>query len=126
MTVFVDRQVAAVVASMSASISGAADSAELALLQQRLLWLLRDRGALAAYPLAICTLAGLEEHRATPDRPKPLELLREAVTVARVRENPRDRHRVQGERVAVTVSRVRERVAVTVARGRGRPSLWPG
>ncbi|XP_037078987.1 LOW QUALITY PROTEIN: menin-like [Pollicipes pollicipes] len=78
-------QVAAVVTSISPSISGAADSMELSLLQQRLLWLLYDRGAIAAYPMAIGNLAELEEASPTPDRPKPLELLHEAVTVARER-----------------------------------------
>lgn len=73
------------VTSISANISSSADSAELTVLQQRLLWLLHDRGAIAAYPMAICALASLEDHQPTPDRPKPLELLREAVTVDRVR-----------------------------------------
>ena len=90
-------EVAALVSSMSPSISPNMDSLEVGVLQQELLWLLYDLGHLEKYPMALGklwhftsnninfisqgNLGDLEEISATPGRPPSREIYNEAKAV---------------------------------------------
>ncbi|XP_015591648.1 menin [Cephus cinctus] len=76
-------EVATIVSAINPSLSATADAAEVALLQQELLWLLYDLGHLAKYPMALGNLGDLEEAAPTPSRPPAIELFQEAVRSAR-------------------------------------------
>lgn len=67
-------EVATIVSAINPSLSATADAAEVALLQQELLWLLYDLGHLAKYPMALGNLGDLEEAAPTPGRPSAIEL----------------------------------------------------
>lgn len=67
-------EVATIVSAINPSLSATADAAEVALLQQELLWLLYDLGHLAKYPMALGNLGDLEEAAPTPGRPPAIEL----------------------------------------------------
>lgn len=67
-------EVATIVSAINPSLSATADAAEVALLQQELLWLLYDLGHLAKYPMALGNLGDLEEAAPTPGRPPAIVL----------------------------------------------------
>lgn len=67
-------EVATIVSAINPSLSATADAAEVALLQQELLWLLYDLGHLAKYPMALGNLGDLEEAAPTPGRPPAIDL----------------------------------------------------
>lgn len=67
-------EVATIVSAINPSLNATTDAAEVALLQQELLWLLYDLGHLAKYPMALGNLAELEEAAPTPGRPPPIDL----------------------------------------------------
>lgn len=67
-------EVATIVSAINPSLNASTDAAEVALLQQELLWLLYDLGHLAKYPMALGNLAELEEAAPTPGRPPPIAL----------------------------------------------------
>ncbi|XP_032833371.1 menin [Petromyzon marinus] len=75
-------EVACMVAAINPSIDSHTDSLELCQLQQKLLWLLYDLGHLDRYPMALGTLADLEDMEATPGRPEPLALYQQAIGTA--------------------------------------------
>ncbi|KAH0566850.1 hypothetical protein KQX54_004813 [Cotesia glomerata] len=76
-------EVATIVSAINPSLSATADAAEVALLQQELLWLLYDLGHLAKYPMALGNLGDLEEAAPTPGRPPAIVLFQEAIKSAR-------------------------------------------
>ncbi|XP_043269446.1 menin [Venturia canescens] len=76
-------EVATIVSAINPSLSATADAAEVALLQQELLWLLYDLGHLAKYPMALGNLGDLEEAAPTPGRPPAIDLFQEAIRSAR-------------------------------------------
>ncbi|XP_011305081.1 menin [Fopius arisanus] len=76
-------EVATIVSAINPSLSATADAAEVALLQQELLWLLYDLGHLAKYPMALGNLGDLEEAAPTPGRPPAIVLFQEAIRSAR-------------------------------------------
>lgn len=67
-------EVATIVSAINPSLSATSDAAEVALLQQELLWLLYDLGHLAKYPMALGNLGDLEEAAPTPGRPPAIDL----------------------------------------------------
>ena len=67
-------EVATIVSAINPSLSANADAAEVALLQQELLWLLYDLGHLDKYPMALGNLGDLEEAAPTPGRPPAIDL----------------------------------------------------
>lgn len=67
-------EVATIVSAINPSLTVNTEVAELALLQQELLWLLYDLGHLAKYPMALGNLAELEEAAPTPGRPSAMNL----------------------------------------------------
>lgn len=67
-------EVATIVSAINPSMSATTDVAEVALVQQELLWLLYDLGHLAKYPMALGNLAELEEAAPTPGRPPPIDV----------------------------------------------------
>uniref|UniRef100_UPI00358DFB03 menin isoform X2 n=1 Tax=Myxine glutinosa TaxID=7769 RepID=UPI00358DFB03 len=76
-------EVACMVTAINPALDAHTDSQELCLLQQSLLWLLYDRGHLDKYPVALGTLADLEDIERTPGRPEPLVLYQQAITSAK-------------------------------------------
>ncbi|XP_013103684.2 menin [Stomoxys calcitrans] len=76
-------EVAAIASAINISISSNSDCAEVAEMQQRLLWLLYDMGHLRKYPMAIGTLGELEEINPTPKRASCDQLYREAIESAK-------------------------------------------
>lgn len=76
-------EVAALVSGINPSINATTDSVELACLQQKLLWLLYDKGHLGNYPMALGNLGDLEEISPTPGRPPPHNLFLESVLSAK-------------------------------------------
>ncbi|XP_051169974.1 menin [Leptopilina boulardi] len=76
-------EVATIVSAINPSLSATADAAEVALLQQELLWLLYDLGHLAKYPMALGNLGDLEEAAPTPGRPPAINLFQEAIRSSR-------------------------------------------
>jgi menin len=75
-------ELAAMVLSLNPSLNQASVCAEIADLQQQLLWLLYDAGHLNIYPMGIGTLGELEESHPTPDRPSCESLYEEAIQSA--------------------------------------------
>ncbi|XP_015792192.1 menin [Tetranychus urticae] len=74
--------VCALVASMNPSISTASESEQLASIQQKLLWVLYDKGLLVKYPMGIGNLGDLEEVNPTPKAPKDaIGLYQEAIEI---------------------------------------------
>lgn len=61
-------EVASLVSAINPSLNSSLDAYEVALLQQKLLWLLYDLGHLRKYPMAIGNLGDLEEISTTPGR----------------------------------------------------------
>uniref|UniRef100_A0A8C0ZX59 Menin n=1 Tax=Castor canadensis TaxID=51338 RepID=A0A8C0ZX59_CASCN len=76
-------EVAFMVCAINPSIDLHTDSLELLQLQQKLLWLLYDRGHLERYPMALGNLADLEELEPTPGRPDPLTLYHKGIASAK-------------------------------------------
>ncbi|XP_064624012.1 menin-like [Lineus longissimus] len=76
-------EVASMVSGINPSINASMDSVEMASLQQELLWLLYDKNHLKLYPMALGNLGDLEEIIATPGRPPPATLFKEAVDTAK-------------------------------------------
>nr|XP_018897521.1 PREDICTED: menin [Bemisia tabaci] len=76
-------EVAALVSSINPSLSVSSDSLEVAMLQQKLLWLLYDMGHLYRYPMAIGNLGDLEEISPTLGRPPCSSLFQEAILMSR-------------------------------------------
>uniref|UniRef100_A0A3B3T4Z3 Menin n=1 Tax=Paramormyrops kingsleyae TaxID=1676925 RepID=A0A3B3T4Z3_9TELE len=69
-----NMEVAFMVCAINPSVDLHTDSTELLQLQQRLLWLLYERGDLERYPMALGTLADLEDQDPLPGRDSPLTL----------------------------------------------------
>ncbi|KPP70119.1 menin-like, partial [Scleropages formosus] len=76
-------EVAFMVCAINPSVDLHTDSTELLQLQQRLLWLLYERGDLERYPMALGTLADLEDQDPLPGRDSPLSLHLKAVESAK-------------------------------------------
>lgn len=75
-------ELAAMVLSLNPSLNQTSLCAEIADLQQQLLWLLYDAGHLSTYPMGIGTLGELEESHPTPERPSCEQLYEEAIQSA--------------------------------------------
>ncbi|MBN3304730.1 menin isoform X2 [Amia ocellicauda] len=82
-----NMEVAFMVCAINPSVDLHTDSTELLQLQQRLLWLLYDRGDLDRYPMALGTLADLEDLEPIPGRETPLALHEKAINSAKVYYN---------------------------------------
>ncbi|KAJ8246765.1 hypothetical protein GJAV_G00255160 [Gymnothorax javanicus] len=82
-----NMEVAFMVCAINPSVDLHTDSMELLQLQQRLLWLLYDRGDLERYPMALGTLADLEDQDPIPGRETPLSLHMKAVNSAKTHYN---------------------------------------
>ncbi|XP_047240929.1 menin isoform X2 [Girardinichthys multiradiatus] len=74
-----NMEVAFMVCAINPSLDLHTDSSELLQLQQKLLWLLYDRGDLDRYPMAMGTLADLEDQDPIPDKESPLQIHLKAV-----------------------------------------------
>ncbi|KAF3836757.1 hypothetical protein F7725_004221 [Dissostichus mawsoni] len=74
-----NMEVAFMVCAINPSLDLHTDSSELLQLQQKLLWLLYDRGDLDRYPMAMGTLADLEDQEPIPDKESPLQIHLKAV-----------------------------------------------
>ncbi|KAM4714080.1 menin [Anableps anableps] len=72
-------EVAFMVCAINPSLDLHTDSSELLQLQQKLLWLLYDRGDLDKYPMAMGTLADLEDQEPIPGKENPLQIHLKAV-----------------------------------------------
>ncbi|XP_074518316.1 menin [Halichoeres trimaculatus] len=77
-----NMEVAFMVCAINPSLDLHTDSSELLQLQQKLLWLLYDRGDLDRYPMAMGTLADLEDQDPIPGKENPLQIHLNAVTSA--------------------------------------------
>lgn len=77
-------EVATIVSAINPSLSATADAAEVALLQQELLWLLYDLGHLAKYPMALGNLGDLEEAAPTPGRPPAIDLFQVSLKFCKI------------------------------------------
>ncbi|XP_030266959.1 menin isoform X1 [Sparus aurata] len=77
-----NMEVAFMVCAINPSLDLHTDSSELLQLQQKLLWLLYDRGDLDRYPMAMGTLADLEDQDPILGKEDPLKIHRKAVTSA--------------------------------------------
>ncbi|XP_056298973.1 menin [Pseudoliparis swirei] len=75
-------EVAFMVCAINPSLDLHTDSSELLQLQQKLLWLLYDRGDLDRYPMAMGTLADLEDQDPIPGKENPLKIHLKAVSSA--------------------------------------------
>ncbi|XP_019713991.1 menin [Hippocampus comes] len=75
-------EVAFMVCAINPSLDLHTDSSELLQLQQKLLWLLYERGDLDRYPMAMGTLADLEDQDPMPGKESPLEIHLKAVCSA--------------------------------------------
>ncbi|XP_077445772.1 menin [Stigmatopora argus] len=82
-----NMEVAFMVCAINPSLDLHTDSSELLQLQQKLLWLLYERGDLDRYPMAMGTLADLEDQDPIPGKESPLEIHRKAVTSAQKHYN---------------------------------------
>ncbi|KAL0970419.1 hypothetical protein UPYG_G00241710 [Umbra pygmaea] len=78
-----NMEVAFMVCAINPSLDLHTDSSELLQLQQRLLWLLYDRGDLERYPMAMGTLADLEDQEPIPGRENPYNIHLKAVNSAK-------------------------------------------
>ncbi|XP_038158456.1 menin [Cyprinodon tularosa] len=74
-----NMEVAFMVCAINPSLDLHTDSLELLQLQQKLLWLLYDRGDLDRYPMAMGTLADLEDQDPIPGKETPLQIHLRAV-----------------------------------------------
>ncbi|XP_029311107.1 menin [Cottoperca gobio] len=82
-----NMEVAFMVCAINPSLDLHTDSSELLQLQQKLLWLLYDRGDLDRYPMAMGTLADLEDQDPIPDKESPLQIHLKAVCSAQKHYN---------------------------------------
>ncbi|XP_031596794.1 menin [Oreochromis aureus] len=82
-----NMEVAFMVCAINPSLDLHTDSSELLLLQQKLLWLLYDRGDLDRYPMAMGTLADLEDQEPIPGKENPLKIHLKAVSSAQKHYN---------------------------------------
>ncbi|XP_037538202.1 menin [Nematolebias whitei] len=82
-----NMEVAFMVCAINPSLDLHTDSSELLQLQQKLLWLLYERGDLDRYPMAMGTLADLEDQEPLPGKESPLEIHLKAVTSAQTHYN---------------------------------------
>ncbi|XP_040887690.1 menin [Toxotes jaculatrix] len=80
-------EVAFMVCAINPSLDLHTDSSELLQLQQKLLWLLYERGDLDRYPMAMGTLADLEDQDPIPGKESPLKIHLKAVTSAQKHYN---------------------------------------
>uniref|UniRef100_A0A8C3B4D5 Menin n=1 Tax=Cyclopterus lumpus TaxID=8103 RepID=A0A8C3B4D5_CYCLU len=80
-------EVAFMVCAINPSLDLHTDSSELLQLQQKLLWLLYDRGDLDRYPMAMGTLADLEDQDPIPGKENPLKIHLKAVSSAQKHYN---------------------------------------
>ncbi|XP_075896566.1 menin [Nelusetta ayraudi] len=80
-------EVAFMVCAINPSLDLHTDSSELLQLQQKLLWLLYDRGDLDRYPMAMGTLADLEDQEPIPGKENPMKIHLQAVTSAQKHYN---------------------------------------
>ncbi|ROL47940.1 Menin [Anabarilius grahami] len=78
-----NMEVAFMVCAINPSLDLHTDSTELLQLQQRLLWLLYDRGDLERYPMAMGTLADLEDQEPMTGKESPLTIHIKAVDSAK-------------------------------------------
>lgn len=78
-----NMEVAFMVCAINPSLDLHTDSSELLQLQQRLLWLLYDRGDLDRYPMAMGTLADLEDQEPIPGKESPYTIHLKAVNSAK-------------------------------------------
>ncbi|KAJ3585142.1 hypothetical protein NHX12_013864 [Muraenolepis orangiensis] len=74
-----NMEVAFMVCAINPSLDLHTDSSELLQLQQKLLWLLYDRGDLERYPMAMGTLADLEDQEPIPGKESPIKIHLKAV-----------------------------------------------
>jgi len=74
-------EVAAIVTAVNPATASTNNSQELMLLQKQLFWLLYDKGLLQKYPMALGSLAELEEIYPTASRPSASELYKECMSV---------------------------------------------
>ncbi|XP_061565687.1 menin isoform X2 [Cololabis saira] len=77
-----NMEVAFMVCAINPSLDLHTDSSELLQLQQKLLWLLYERGDLSRYPMAMGTLADLEDQDPVPGKENPLKIHLKAVNSA--------------------------------------------
>ncbi|XP_054609845.1 menin [Dunckerocampus dactyliophorus] len=82
-----NMEVAFMVCAINPSLDLHTDSSELLQLQQKLLWLLYERGNLDRYPMAMGTLADLEDQEPIPGKESPLEIHLKAVNSAQKHYN---------------------------------------
>ncbi|XP_069564152.1 menin isoform X1 [Brachyistius frenatus] len=82
-----NMEVAFMVCAINPSLDLHTDSSELLQLQQKLLWLLYDRGDLDRYPMAMGTLADLEDQDPIPGKENPLKIHLKAVNSAQKHYN---------------------------------------
>jgi menin len=75
-------ELAAMVLSLNPQLNHTSVCAEVADLQQQLLWVLYDAGHLSTYPMGIGTLGELEESHPSTDRPSCEQLYEEAIQSA--------------------------------------------
>lgn len=80
-------EVAFMVCAINPSLDLHTDSSELLQLQQKLLWLLYERGDLDRYPMAMGTLADLEDQEPIPGKDNPIKIHLQAVTSAQKHYN---------------------------------------
>lgn len=78
-----NMEVAFMVCAINPSLDLHTDSSELLQLQQRLLWLLYERGDLERYPMAMGTLADLEDQEPIPGKESPHTIHLKAVNSAK-------------------------------------------
>lgn len=78
-----NMEVAFMVCAINPSLDLHTDSSELLQLQQKLLWLLYERGDLERYPMAMGTLADLEDQDPIPGKENPLNIHLKAVASAK-------------------------------------------
>ncbi|TKS92550.1 Menin [Collichthys lucidus] len=82
-----NMEVAFMVCAINPSLDLHTDSSELLQLQQKLLWLLYDRDDLDRYPMAMGTLADLEDQDPIPGKENPLKIHLKAVSSAQKHYN---------------------------------------
>uniref|UniRef100_A0A8D3CSQ6 Menin n=1 Tax=Scophthalmus maximus TaxID=52904 RepID=A0A8D3CSQ6_SCOMX len=82
-----NMEVAFMVCAINPSLDLHTDSSELLQLQQKLLWLLYERGDLDRYPMAMGTLADLEDQDPIPGKENPLKMHLKAVSSAQKHYN---------------------------------------
>ncbi|XP_034532362.1 menin [Notolabrus celidotus] len=82
-----NMEVAFMVCAINPSLDLHTDSSELLQLQQKLLWLLYDKGDLDRYPMAMGTLADLEDQDPIPGKEDPLKIHLNAVNSAQKHYN---------------------------------------